>query len=211
MKNISTPTKIREFVVLLSVLVTALTVDANTISGPIVNPANGHAYYLLDLANWINSEAEAVSLGGHLVTINDASENSWVYDQFSSYGGVNRNLWIGLTDQAVEGQFKWISGESSSFLNFSTGEPNNYNGNIDGIGEDYVHFFSPYWSLGNPPAHIAGTWNDYKNADAFYENSTGQNNMYGVVEVATPDGGATLALLGGAFTMLGALRRKFVR
>ena len=38
-----------------------------------LNPANGHLYSLLDTATWTASEAEAIALGGHLVTINDAA------------------------------------------------------------------------------------------------------------------------------------------
>src|SRR6187401_3345421 len=48
------------------------------IAGPFTNAANGHFYYLLAAATWINSEATAVFYGGHLVTINNAAENQWV-------------------------------------------------------------------------------------------------------------------------------------
>jgi hypothetical protein len=71
--------------------------SATPISSAIFNPANGHFYYLLSYDTWSNSEAEAVTLGGHLVTINDAAEENFVYDTFSTYGGVNHNLWMGLS------------------------------------------------------------------------------------------------------------------
>jgi hypothetical protein len=56
---------------------------ASPISNAIFNPANGHSYYLLSFDTWSNSEAEAVTLGGHLVTINDAAEQSFVYNTHS--------------------------------------------------------------------------------------------------------------------------------
>ncbi len=31
-----------------------------------------------------------------------ANEENWVYDNFANYGGMNRNLWIGLTNTASE-------------------------------------------------------------------------------------------------------------
>jgi hypothetical protein len=58
----------------------------------VVNPANHHLYYLLDAASWTRSEAESLSMGGHLVTINDEAENNWVTDTFA----LDRNLWIGF-------------------------------------------------------------------------------------------------------------------
>jgi hypothetical protein len=60
---------------------------ASFIGGPVVNPANNHLYYLLDTTGWVESEDFAVnSLDGHLVTINDAAENQWVFDTFGSSG-----------------------------------------------------------------------------------------------------------------------------
>ena len=45
---------------------------AAVLAGPLANAANGHVYYLLSTNSWTLAEAEAVNLGGHLVTINDA-------------------------------------------------------------------------------------------------------------------------------------------
>lgn len=96
---------------------------AAVISGPITNPANGHVYYLLSQNTWTESEAEATGLGGHLVSINDAQENEWVVSQFATFGGINRYLWIGLTDAADEGVFTWSSGEPLTYENWGSGEP----------------------------------------------------------------------------------------
>jgi len=95
-----------------------------------VNPANSHTYYLLDNSNWTDAESAAILLGGHLATINNLAENSWVWDRW----GTNRTLWIGYNDAAVEGTFVWANGEISGFTNWRGGEPNNGNG-----GEDYRH------------------------------------------------------------------------
>lgn len=123
--------------------------SAEILAGPIINPANGHTYYLLTNDTWTNSEAEANRLGGHLVTIDDALENDWVFETFGNFGDTPRGLWIGLTDQAVEGDFIWIDGSASAYRNWADGEPND--GNPD--GEDIVHM----WYPGH---EFAGQWND---------------------------------------------------
>jgi len=125
-------------VLFVNVWVFTQPVRAGIITGPITNPSNGHAYYLLTENNWTGSEAEAIGLGGHLVTINDAAENTWVVSTFATFGGVPRALWIGLSDAANEGEFVWASGEPVGFTNWGPGEPNN-----DGPGEDRVLIFPP--------------------------------------------------------------------
>ncbi len=94
--------------------------SAVPILGPITNPANGHDYYLLEASTWTAAEAEAVSLGGHLVTINDAAEDDWLY---TTELGSAAHRWIGFTDAGHEGNWVWISGESVTYTDWLPGEP----------------------------------------------------------------------------------------
>lgn len=139
-------------------------VYSTIIGGPIVNPTNRHAYYLLKDSTWTGSEAAAISLGGHLVTINNEEENVWVTQTFGHFGGGNYPvLWIGLNDATVEGTFVWASGEQSTYTNWHSGEPNGAFPN-----EDYAHITVAY---GN------GEWVDRRDSDG--------NKLYGVVELST--------------------------
>ena len=113
------------------------------------NPANGHLYYLLSENTWAGSEAEAISLGGHLVTINDAAEQEWVVNTFVAGFGGNHLIWTGLNDVREEGSFEWASGEPLATTHWAGGEPNNANGN--------EHFVAMYYE-----GHDArGLWNDW--------------------------------------------------
>jgi hypothetical protein len=115
------------------------------IAGPIVNPANGHEYYLLDQALWPQAEQTAVLMGGDLATIEDAAEDLWVRDNVVNFGGQFRTAWIGLNDVAVEGDFVWVAtGATATYFNWDAGEPNDCCG-----GEDYVELRG-----------FQGKWND---------------------------------------------------
>ncbi len=113
-------------------------------TGWILNPANGHYYKVLDLLKWKEAQATALALGANLVTIRNAAENDWLVAQF---GYVRR--WIGLSDEAVEGTWVWISGEPVAFTNWLPGEPNN-SGDED---HAVINFDAP------------GKWNDLKASD----------------------------------------------
>ena len=152
-------------------LAAATPCSAGVLSGPLVNPANGHEYYLLTQDDWTASETEAVALGGHLATIRDAAENQWIYDNFSTFGGSNRVLWIGLNDELLEGTFVWSSGETPGQNLWAPGQPDNNLGL-----EHFVHLFPPLWAN-------AGQWNDFPDQTFF---ATYPCN--GVVEVIPPPG-----------------------
>ncbi len=117
-----------------------------------VNPANDHVYYLTNDYPWLTADTYSKSFGGYLAQVNDAAENQWILNTFSSFANPDANLWIGLTDQAVEGQHRWTSGEPVTFTNWNPGEPNN-----DG-NEDFVEFYI------NTPGTFPGRWNDAVNA-----------------------------------------------
>jgi len=130
----------------------------STIGSGVFNPANGHTYVLLDKSAWTVAEAEAVSLGGHLASVNNAAENQFLLDAFCSGADSKRVLWIGLTDNGNEGHFRWTSGEPLTYTNWFTGEPNNKA--IGGGAENFVSF---NWNFSLPEATAStprGTWND---------------------------------------------------
>ncbi len=123
---------------ILSLALLAGGASAATIAGPLTYPATGHTYYLLAAKGWTASEAEALTLGGHLVTLNDLAENDWVFDSFAPIvralqpsGDFQPSLWIGLSDAAVDGIFTWVNGEAVSFTHWDVGQPNNSGGDQD--------------------------------------------------------------------------------
>lgn len=165
-----------------------LSAQADVISPWLVNPDNGHSYALLSNATWVASEAEAVSLGGHLATIRDADEQDFIFQVFGAFGGSQRLLWSGLNDVAVEGQFVWSSGEAVTYTHWDAGEPNGAQG-----GEDYVALYYPNHSSG-------GEWNDW--ADRTVD-PIGLP-FHGVVEIVPEPGSLAFMGLGG----LSLLRRR---
>lgn len=119
-------------------LVLALTLGLAGTAGAwgIYNSDTGHYYGLsTGIKNWVEAEAEAVSLGGHLVTINDAAEQSWLFTQmFTQFSG--DYLWIGLHQtlgsSEPAGGWVWISGEPVTYTFWGETEPNN----AGGVNED---------------------------------------------------------------------------
>lgn len=110
-------------------------------TGPFLNPANNHAYYVKeDMMTWAQAEAWAVSNGGHLVTINDAAEATWMQ---SHLGLLNGNYWLGGSDAAVEGAFAWVTGEPFVYQNFIIGEPDD-DSSVGG-GGDYLALSTSNW------------------------------------------------------------------
>ena len=118
--------------------------NAAIAAGPIVNPANGHQYYLLNPNTWSGAEARAIALGGHLVTINDAAENAWVWLTFAPYGG--GPLWIGLSDAAQEGTFVWASNEPATYFNWWCRAPGDCEPTNSSGVEHYVEMNNYVWN-----------------------------------------------------------------
>ncbi len=132
---------------LVRVWTIACTVGALCMAAPVywTGPdGNGHGYEAIDTAmSWTDINTLAASRGGYVVTITTAEEQAFV---FSSFGGARR--WIGLTDQATEGTFAWITGESVVYTNWDASEPNNSTNGGGSDGEDLAEL------------RVTGAWND---------------------------------------------------
>jgi hypothetical protein len=106
------------------------------------NNYNGHSYYRsTGTMTWTNARTACANMGGHLVTVTTAAENNFIFNLWPSG-------WIGLTDEVVEGQWRWVTGEPYSYQSWNPGEPNNSN------NEDYIQFVG------------GGKWNDLNNSSA---------------------------------------------
>ena len=124
------------------------TVDAaswiNTSPQHQVSTYNGHTYYFYSTpTTWYCAKLVAEQLGGHLVTISSSAENNFVKGLCAD----GSSIWMGATDKDSEGTWKWITGESFSYNNWASGEPNNDAASQEGT-ENYAVLLT------------AGTWND---------------------------------------------------
>lgn len=147
--------------------------------------SNGHTYALYKSSkSWVDASAYAVSVGGYLVNISDATENTEIFNRVktaisvsefsqstSQDGGGAAYVWLGGNDIQTEGSWVWSNTSASISLGrteWGTGalwnevvgfraEPDNA-GDQDGLAlglEVWPQGFLSNQGLGNP-----GQWND---------------------------------------------------
>lgn len=113
-------------------------------AGEIYNPTNGHLYeFVSNTLDWNDANAEAQTrtkngAQGYLATITSADENEFVASRLNGAG------WMGASDAATEGDWKWVGGPeagtsfwsgldansggspvSGRYSSWGDGEPNN--------------------------------------------------------------------------------------
>ncbi len=143
----------------------------------IPNSTTNHSYALTSAySNWDEAEAEAVSLGYHLVSIQNQAENDWLVSTFGS----SSIYWIGFSDAAQEGNWVWSDGSPVTYTNWYPGMPDNNAPN----GEDYA--FINDWGVGK--------WNDVGVPQSIAKS--------GIIETPLPP---SVLLLGSGLLGLGAL------
>ncbi|XP_072333768.1 CD209 antigen-like protein C [Scyliorhinus torazame] len=93
-------------------------------------------FFSTDERNWDNAKQECESSNSHLIIINAPEEQTFFNKTVKDK---KENYWIGLTDRAEEGKWKWVDGSTASSLNWQKGQPDNFqnNENCAVIGEDY--------------------------------------------------------------------------
>lgn len=189
-------------------------------AAPIQFAGNGHWYEFVDATvDWQTALANAGAatcttcgsgvLSGYLVTITSAAENDFV---FGSVAPSPYNFWLGGSDAAQEGTWRWMAGPElgksfwtggpagtavgtdTGFANWFISEPNNANG-----GEQYLSSTGTSASYG---------WNDLCQTATCTQ--FGQRYAY-VIEYsgAVPEPGSLCLVAMSAF--LGLSSRRLVR
>ena len=119
---------------------------------------NNSKYEFYDTpVTWTTAKLICEKKGGHLVTVNSQNEQA-VLEQLIKDKATHPRLWLGATDEYSEGKWKWITGESIDYQNWSANEPN------DTDDEDFMMLYIN-----------SGTWNDV------YDSTKGNNYDYSFI------------------------------
>ena len=120
-------------------------------------PDPQHPYLYCETAtDWASADAACAAYGYRLVTFDSAAEGSWVEATVLAYTG--NYWWVGFTDAASEGNWGWTDGSPVTYLNWSSGEPNNsHGGECVATSEEDCAMIR--WS--------GASWNDYPCACAW--------------------------------------------
>lgn len=185
----------------------------------ILDPANGHYYQVFSApgTTWINAENAALSLHylglqGHLATVTDSAEDSYVGQAVAAAG--SGEFWLGgyqnPGNQTIatagwtwvnsEGTFPGVNGATgfqNAYSNWNPGEPN------DAQGPGSEQFLGI--NLGR-----TGGFNDEGNLGLIggYVVEFDPNTVPGGGLVGVPDTSATVTLLGISLTGLAAFSRR---
>ena len=72
---------------------------------------NQSCYELLHTTlHWNDADDECRRAGGHLVTINDVTEQTYIQAFMLRHNPTN-DVWIGLYDKNSEGTYHWLAGQ----------------------------------------------------------------------------------------------------
>lgn len=89
---------------------------------------NGHTYFAYrtsDIDSFWEAQIYCEDMGGYLAVINDASENTALYDYVFKQLGYE-SAYFGFTDEGSEGDWYWTGSHgSSNYTNWLNGQPDN--------------------------------------------------------------------------------------
>lgn len=72
----------------------------------------GHDYLLCqEPRSWAAANGGCLAIGMRLIRIDDDAENQWLNANANVPSGANGEVWLGATDEEVEGEWRWTDGD----------------------------------------------------------------------------------------------------
>lgn len=176
-----------------ALLLAILTIASNSSFGQCANPTNiysfvhnGHSYEVVkENKTWTAAVVCAVSRGGYLAEIDDLAEQNAIFNELTTNAGITisntqnqfgtASVWLGGTDQGVEGNWIWDGANVGTGAQFWSGAANG-----TPIGGQYTNWGTspaePDNSGGQdhltiiikPTAVNYGLWNDLISTNSIY-------------------------------------------
>lgn len=146
--------------VLLAASITLTTVSWATAAGDDIKipedatEYNGHYYKVYhDSMMWSEAKAMCESIGGHLATVSDANEQTFLETLVSLYPQ-KENYWLGGFYSDEIRNWVWVDGSSFVYSNWDVRQPDNNSGD-----EEFLRMVNQDITYSNWSAHM-GKWND---------------------------------------------------
>jgi hypothetical protein len=101
---------------------------------PLMPPCPGNEFddscyeVFAELAAWDVAEQRCLAWGGHLASVQSLEEDAFLDDWPAQLGipfADGSGIWLGGTDAAVDGDFRWLDGSALSFLGWAPNQPDN--------------------------------------------------------------------------------------
>ena len=110
----------------------------------------GHHYKVFwERRTWQEAKKRCEELGGHLACVQSREENDFLTKLTEGKG-----VWLGGTDEAKEGEWRWVTGAKPTYANWGPTQPNNGGR----LGRQHYLWMS-YRRLDDAEKHI-GQWDD---------------------------------------------------
>ena len=141
--------------------------------------APGQFEVITNEVTWVEAGADAALRGGYLATVTSAEEWSRLVPILAASGV--QNFWLGASDEKIEGEWRWVSGEPFTFELWDALEPNNCCG-----GEHFLAVTTNFWndagSRSNPESRAAYVIERGLNSDPSKVDTDG-DGLYDFAEV----------------------------
>ncbi|XP_075962402.1 ladderlectin-like [Anarhichas minor] len=100
---------------------------------------NNRCYkYVATRMTWADAEIYCVSQRANLVSIHSLEEQNFVKSLIKNFDPAEGVTWYGLSDIHKEGTWMWSDGSAVNFVFWSSGMPDNDNGNEDCLHTNYL-------------------------------------------------------------------------